>query len=91
MKDAPIVILDEATSALDASTEHAIRDVVFNDMADKTAIIIAHRLSTIVNCDMIYVMNEGKIVDHGTHTELLSHNGLYKELWQNLNDSKEVK
>lgn len=91
VKDAPIVILDEATSALDASTEHAIRDVVFNDMADKTAIIIAHRLSTIVNCDMIYVMNEGKIVDHGTHTELLSHNGLYKDLWQNLNDSKEVK
>lgn len=91
VKDAPIVILDEATSALDASTEHAIRDVVFNDMADKTAIIIAHRLSTIVNCDMIYVMHEGKIVDHGTHTELLSHDGLYKELWQNLNDSKDVK
>ena len=91
VKDAPIVILDEATSALDASTEHAIRDVVFNDMADKTAIIIAHRLSTIVNCDMIYVMNDGKIVDHGTHTELLAHNGLYKELWQNLNDSKNVK
>ena len=91
VKDAPIVILDEATSALDASTEHAIRDVVFNDMTDKTAIIIAHRLSTIVNCDMIYVMNEGKIVDQGTHTELLSHNGLYKELWQNLNDNKDIK
>lgn len=91
VKDAPIVILDEATSALDASTEHAIRDVVFNDMADKTAIIIAHRLSTIVNCDMIYVMNDGKIVDHGTHTELLSHNGLYRDLWQNLNDNSDVK
>lgn len=86
IKNAPIVIFDEATSALDANTEHAIREMIFTEMKDKTIIIIAHRLSTIVGCDNIYVMQEGRIVEEGKHTELLEKQGLYSTLWKNLND-----
>ena len=86
-KDAPIVIFDEATSALDLETEGKIRNVIFNEMKDKTVILIAHRLSTVVECDNIYVMENGKIVESGTHKQLLENQqyGLYKRLWQNLN------
>ena len=91
IKNAPIVVFDEATSALDASTERAIRDEIFNHMKDKTTIMVAHRLSTIVNCDAIYVMEEGKIVEQGTHSQLLEKNGLYAKLWTSLNDDKDAK
>ena len=86
IKDAPIVIFDEATSALDATTETAIRDAIFENMKNKTTIIIAHRLSTIVNCDAIYVMEGGRIVEFGKHKELLLKNGLYKHLWDNFSN-----
>ena len=60
--------------------------MIFTEMKDKTIIIIAHRLSTIVGCDNIYVMQEGRIVEEGKHTELLEKQGLYSTLWKNLND-----
>lgn len=89
VKDAPVVIFDEATSALDLETERKIYDVIFNKMQDKTIIIVAHRLSTIVNCDVIYVVNNGMIVEQGTHEQLLmSEQGFYKNLWQNLETKK---
>ena len=89
VKDAPIMIFDEATSALDLETERKIYDVIFNKMQDKTIIIVAHRLSTIVNCDVIYVVNDGEIVEQGTHEQLLSNlQGFYKSLWQNLDAEK---
>ena len=91
IKDAPIVVFDEATSALDANTERAIRDEIFNHMQAKTTIMVAHRLSTIVNCDAIYVMEEGKIVEQGIHSQLLENNGLYAKLWTSLNDDKDAK
>ena len=91
IKDAPIVIFDEATSALDAETEHLIRTAIFDNMQDKTTIIVAHRLSTIVSCDMIYVMDNGYIVESGTHSQLLQKDGLYKHLWSSLNDDKNAK
>ena len=91
VKNAPIVVFDEATSALDANTEKAIRDMIFNKMKDKTVIIIAHRLSTVVDCDNIYVMEKGRIVESGTHDQLLNGNGvgIYKCLWANLNNQVE--
>ena len=91
VKDAPIVIFDEATSALDAATEVAIKDIVFHDMQDKTVLIVAHRLSTVVDCDMIYVMEHGRIVERGTHASLLSsgNNGVYQSLWRNFSNNKE--
>ena len=86
MKDAPIVIFDEATSALDTETERKIHDFIFNEMKDKTVILIAHRLSVIVNCDNIYVVEKGNIVENGKHEDLLnnSQNGTYRRLWNNL-------
>ena len=89
VKDAPVVVFDEATSALDLETERKIYDVIFNKMKDKTVIIVAHRLSTIVNCDVIYVVSNGMIVEQGTHEQLLSNEqGFYKNLWQNLEIEK---
>ena len=87
IKDAPIVIFDEATSALDATTESKIRDMIFTEMQDKTIIIVAHRLSTITDCDCIYCMNEGKIVEQGTHQELLDKDGFYAKLWKNFQNN----
>jgi subfamily B ATP-binding cassette protein MsbA len=81
LKDAPIIVLDEATSALDVITEKAIKDVIFNKMKDKTIIMVAHRLSTVTDCDRIYVMDKGKIVEYGNHKELLEQKGLYYKLW----------
>lgn len=92
VKDSPIVVFDEATSALDATTECEVRNAIFTEMKSKTVIIVAHRLSTIVGCDKIYVMENGRIVESGTHTQLLASNGLYKHLWNDLNNnSKEQK
>lgn len=82
LKNAPIVILDEATSALDNKSEAIVQQAIDNLMQDRTVIVIAHRLSTIQNADKIIVINEGKIVEEGNHTELLSHEGPYKSLYQ---------
>ena len=81
LKDAPILLMDEATSALDSDTEAAIKETLSYLMEGKTVIAIAHRLSTIVNMDRILVMNNGRIVEDGSHNDLLANNGLYAKLW----------
>lgn len=81
LKNSNIIIFDEGTSALDVITEKAIKDAIFENMKNKTVILIAHRLSTIMDCDMIHVVNEGEIVESGSHNELLAKNGLYARLW----------
>ncbi len=81
LKNAPILVLDEATSALDSEVEAAIQESLTTLMAGKTVIAIAHRLSTIAAMDRLIVMDEGRIVEQGTHTELLRKGGLYASLW----------
>ncbi|MEO1206131.1 MAG: ABC transporter ATP-binding protein [Pseudomonadota bacterium] len=81
LKNAPILILDEATSALDSEVEAAIQDSLLNLMDGKTVIAIAHRLSTIAAMDRLIVMDQGRIVEEGTHDSLIASGGLYAELW----------
>jgi ATP-binding cassette subfamily B multidrug efflux pump len=81
LKDAPILVLDEATSALDSEVEAAIQSNLDELMQGKTVLAIAHRLSTIAALDRLIVMDQGRIVEQGTHSELVSRGGLYSELW----------
>ncbi|NLY58143.1 MAG: ATP-binding cassette domain-containing protein, partial [Gammaproteobacteria bacterium] len=81
LKDAPILILDEATSALDSEVEAAIQENLNQLMHGKTVIAIAHRLSTIAEMDRLIVMDQGQIVEDGSHAELISRGGLYAQLW----------
>lgn len=81
LKNAPILILDEATSQLDSVTESLIQESLWELMQNKTTIVIAHRLSTLLHMDRILVFDKGKIVEDGTHSELLAKAGLYKSLW----------
>ncbi|ESP94229.1 ABC transporter ATP-binding protein [Pseudoalteromonas luteoviolacea] len=81
LKDAPILILDEATSALDSESEHAIQTSLDELMQQKTVIAIAHRLSTIAQMDRLIVLEQGVIVEQGSHRELLAKNGIYAKLW----------
>jgi len=81
LKNAPILVLDEATSALDSEVEAAIQEQLMNLMGGKTVIAIAHRLSTIAAMDRLVIMDKGRIVEEGSHRELLARGGLYAELW----------
>ncbi len=81
LKDAPILILDEATSALDSEAEAAIQEQLLNLMSGKTVIAIAHRLSTIAALDRLIVLDHGRILEEGSHRDLLRRGGLYAELW----------
>jgi len=82
LEDAPIVVLDEATSALDSLTEKQIQVAIFELIKDKTAIVIAHRLSTILSMDRIVVLENGSIIEQGTHQQLLDEKGRYYAMWQ---------
>ncbi len=81
LKNAPILVLDEATSALDSESEHVIQKALQELMKGRTTIVIAHRLSTIQHMDRIIVLDEGRIVEHGSHAELLKKGDLYARLW----------
>ena len=80
LKDAPLLILDEATSALDTESERKVQKALENLMKNRTTIVIAHRLSTIKNADRIIVMQEGRLVEEGTHDVLLDQNGVFSQL-----------
>jgi ATP-binding cassette subfamily B multidrug efflux pump len=82
LKNAPILVLDEATSALDSEVEAAIQASLNRLMEGKTVIAIAHRLSTIAAMDRLVIIDEGKIIEQGSHQELLAHGGIYAKLWQ---------
>ena len=81
LKNPPILLLDEATSALDTRTEQEILATLHTIAANRTSLSIAHRLSTISDADQIFVLNEGRLAEKGTHAELLRHDGLYAEMW----------
>ena len=82
LKDAPILVLDEATSALDSEIEAAIQEQLDTLMRGKTVLAIAHRLSTIARLDRLVVIDQGRIIEQGTHAELLARHGTYAGLWQ---------
>ena len=81
LKDAPILVLDEATSALDSEVEASIQDALTSVMRGKTVLAIAHRLSTIAEMDRIVVLDAGRVVEQGSHAELLALGGLYARYW----------
>ncbi|MDR0919800.1 MAG: peptidase domain-containing ABC transporter [Oscillospiraceae bacterium] len=82
LKNSDFYILDESTSSLDFSTENVIFDMIYNKLNTKTMLIIAHRLATIKNCDVIIVLDNGEIIERGTHEELLEKQGQYYNLWE---------
>ena len=80
LKNAPILLFDEATSSLDSQSEKQVHQALIKLTKNRTTIVIAHRLTTVTNADMIYVIDEGKIIEKGTHADLISREGLYSRL-----------
>ncbi|NDF11591.1 MAG: ABC transporter ATP-binding protein [Proteobacteria bacterium] len=89
LKNAPILLLDEATSALDTASEHHVQEALDHLMKDRTTLVIAHRLSTVMDSDIIYVMHEGRVIEHGKHKELLARRGEYARLYRRQFAAKE--
>ena len=91
LKAPPILVLDEATSALDSHTEKEIQDALERVSKGRTTLVIAHRLSTIVGADEIIVLDQGEIVERGTHYALLAANGLYASMWNRQREAEEAR
>jgi ATP-binding cassette subfamily B protein len=91
LKAPPILMLDEATSALDSHTEHEIQDALERVARERTSLVIAHRLSTVVHADNIIVLDQGRIVEQGTHPQLLAKGGLYASLWARQREADEAR
>jgi ABC-type transport system involved in Fe-S cluster assembly fused permease/ATPase subunit len=91
LKGPPILLLDEATSALDSHTEKEIQDALERVSTGRTTLVIAHRLSTIVGADEIIVLDQGEIVERGTHVALLAKNGLYASMWNRQREAEEAR
>ncbi|MGH6789080.1 MAG: ATP-binding cassette domain-containing protein, partial [Pseudolabrys sp.] len=91
LKQPPILLLDEATSALDSHTEKEIQDALERVSENRTTLVIAHRLSTIVGADDIIVLDQGEIVERGTHYALLARNGLYASMWNRQREAEEAR
>ncbi len=80
LRDAPLLLLDEATSSLDAESEGLVQKALARLMQERTTLVIAHRLATVLSCDRILVMDQGRIVEEGTHDSLVAKGGLYARL-----------
>ena len=89
LKDSPVVVLDEATAYADPENEAKILDGLARLIKDKTVIIIAHRLSTVTHADQILVIDQGKIVERGTHADLVDSRGLYEKMWNTYSRARE--
>jgi len=88
LRNSPILILDEPTSSIDTKTESVILDALERLMLGRTTFMIAHRLSTVRNADLLLVLQEGRIVEHGTHEQLLTQRGVYQQLYEMQTDGK---
>jgi len=91
LKAPPILVLDEATSALDSHTEHEIQEALERVSRNRTSLVIAHRLSTIVGADEIIVLDQGRIAERGTHSQLLAMGGLYASMWNRQREAQEAR